>query len=42
MWSSNVMQERGGSAFEVRFGVLQKVSMTISVFCDVQLVASRV
>jgi hypothetical protein len=42
MWSSNVMQERGGSAFEVRFDVLQKVTMTISDFCDVQPVASGV
>jgi hypothetical protein len=30
----------GGSAFEVRFGVLRKVTMKISVFCDVQPVAS--
>jgi len=41
MWSSNVMQERG-SAFEVRFVVLRNVTMKISVFGDVQPVASRV
>ena len=41
MWSSNVMQERG-SAFEVRFVVLRNVTMTITVFCDVQPVASGV
>ena len=32
----------GGSAFEVRFEVLQKVTMKNSVFCDVQPVASGV
>jgi len=36
------MQERGGSAIEASFEVLQKVTMKISVFCDVQHVASEV
>jgi len=42
MWYSDVMQERGGSALEVSFEVLQRVNMKISVFCDVQSVASMV
>jgi len=32
----------GGSAIELSFEVLQKVTMKISVFCDVQSVASGV
>ena len=33
---------KGGSAFETSFEVLQKVTIKISVFCDVQSVASAV